>query len=327
MRIFFVVSDYVGCGWYRCHLPGVALSDRGHDVHLDVEIGREWEVPVWDIIVFQRQYHPETLETIEYANSLGKLTVYEIDDDLWHVHPTNPGYAFWKEKETIEGAEECIHACKIVTTTTPALAEYLKRFNKNVFVLPNMLSFGHWLKESCNRERRGEKLVVGWAGSMTHWIDLKILTGTMEQLLDEYPQIEFHLAGGREYPFREHERMKALAPVKVWDYSSLLKGFDIGLAPLIDSHFNRCKSDLKYLEYAMMGVPVVASEVEAYTSIKHGENGFLAKNNKDWLKYLRRLIEDAELRKNMGKKARQFAESRTIEKNIILWEKAYRIGP
>jgi glycosyltransferase involved in cell wall biosynthesis len=77
----------------------------------------------------------------------------------------------------------------------------------------------------------------------------------------------------------------------------------------------------------MVGLPVVASHVESYAhSIVNGENGFIAKNSKDWLKYLRRLVEDAELRDEMGRAAKQLAESRTIDKNIALWEKAYGLS-
>jgi glycosyltransferase involved in cell wall biosynthesis len=72
---------------------------------------------------------------------------------------------------------------------------------------------------------------------------------------------------------------------------------------------------------------VVASKVESYIgSIVHGENGFLASNTKDWIKYLRRLIENHELRQKIAAKAKQFAETRTIEKNIWLWEQAYGIS-
>jgi glycosyltransferase involved in cell wall biosynthesis len=104
----------------------------------------------------------------------------------------------------------------------------------------------------------------------------------------------------------------------------MLVSFDIAIAPLKNIEFNKAKSDLKYLEYAMAGLPVVASDIEAYNkTIIHGQNGFLAKSEEEWFKYLSLLIEDYKLREKIGRAARAYAETRTIEKNIHLWEEAY----
>ncbi len=74
----------------------------------------------------------------------------------------------------------------------------------------------------------------------------------------------------------------------------------------------------------MVGLPVVASHVAPYArSIKHGENGYLAKNAKDWLKYLRLLITDYETRARIAAEARAFAETRLISDNVDRWVKAY----
>lgn len=325
-RIFFLVADWWGCAWYRCHVPGLQLKRRGHDVILDDKIVPE-DLMEFDIIVFQRQCSEASWEAIRYVNSLGKLSVYELDDDLWNIDRTNPAYSYWTP-DKLRGVESCIAESQIVTTTTPYLAERLKRFNKNIFILPNMLPKEQW--QVSEKAKDDKKLILGWAGGTSHWPDLKILEGTIEQLVDDYTDIEFQIAGAGQVPFKPHERMKGLESVKIEQYPKLLSGFDIGLAPLVDTQFNRAKSDLKFLEYAMVELAVVASKVESYIgSIVHGENGFLASNTKDWIKYLRRLIENHELRQKIAAKAKQFAETRTIEKNIWLWEQAYGIplGP
>jgi hypothetical protein len=74
----------------------------------------------------------------------------------------------------------------------------------------------------------------------------------------------------------------------------------------------------------MIGLPIIASKVSTYTgSIRSGENGFLAKNPKDWLKHLTTLIEQPEVRVEMGAKARKWAEDRVIAKTVDLWLDAY----
>ena len=74
----------------------------------------------------------------------------------------------------------------------------------------------------------------------------------------------------------------------------------------------------------MIGLPIVASRVAPYErSLKHGETGFFARNPKDWLKHLSNLIENPELRVRLATNARAWAETRTIDRNTGLWERAY----
>lgn len=325
-RIFYYVDDYVACAWYRCHVPGIELLKKGHEIMLDHTITPQ-QVDWADVVVFQRQTSPDAMAAIGYANSSFKRTIYELDDDVWNIHPSNPAYQTWSKPGMLQAAEECIRSCQAVTTTTPALAEQLSKMNKDVNVIPNMLPGEFWRYER-PKPQRDDAVTIGWAGSITHFADLKILEGAMEQVLDEYPHVEFLYAGAAEIPFKPHARMRArLDSVKLEQYPWLLWNFDIGLAPVLDTKFNRCKSDLKYLEYAAVGLPVIASKVEPYAnSVVHGENGYLARNPKDWLKYLKRLIGDRELRERLGANAKRFAESRMVERNVALWERAYKIA-
>lgn len=318
-----MVSEFQGCAWYRCHVPGYELKRQGNYVVLENQIDRA-TLELFDVIVFQRHIHPIILDAINYANSIGKLTVYELDDDIWHLDRNNPAYDYWNDQVKLKQAEACIRACQIVTTPTPYLARQLAKFNPNVVILPNMLPGYCW--NVVPRKQKTDKVKVGWAGSTSHWSDLEIVTGLVGQLLSEFPQVEIHLAGMAEYPFKENERIIKHESVRIEELADLIKILDIGLAPVIDSPFNRAKSDLKFLEYGIAWIPFIGSKVEAYIhTIDQGENGFLATNPKDWLKYTSRLIEDVDLRVEMAKAAHDHALSRTIEKNVWLWEKAYQI--
>jgi glycosyltransferase involved in cell wall biosynthesis len=99
---------------------------------------------------------------------------------------------------------------------------------------------------------------------------------------------------------------------------------DINLAPLeLDNPFTQCKSDLKYLEAAIMGIPTVASAVGSFAkSIEHGENGYLCRTEADWFDCLSRLIEDAALRQKMGSLAKQTVlDARTIARGAAQLDK------
>jgi glycosyltransferase involved in cell wall biosynthesis len=324
-RILYVVEDMWGCAWYRAHVPGTELMRRGHEVVLHDRIhGPSLEMS--DVVIFQRPSLPNSIKAVEYARNAGKLVVVDIDDDLWNIHTSNPAFASWNGTGCLEVLQDCMSAANLVTVATQDLVSVARPINPNVRVIPNMLPAEHWPSERVRRDGK-ERLVVGWAGSPSHAIDLVELTGTVETLLESYPHVEVAIAGMRNVPFKPHKRLRFIDPVMIEQYPSILAQFDIGMIPLADGRFNRCKSDLKFLEYSMIGIPSVASKVGPYEgSVEHGVNGFLARNAKDWLKHLRRLVEDAALRDSIGQAAREFAERRTIQDNIGLWEKAFRLS-
>lgn len=320
--ITYVAEQFAACAWYRCHTPGMALLRRGHDVVLASTLD-EHRFNASDVLVFQRPSRAWSLEAIKAANEADKLTVVELDDDLWNIHPANPAYRVWNGTHVQRVLEECLRETRLVTVTTPALADLVRPMNRNIRVLPNMLPAEHWPEERCRPAREG-RLTIGWAGSNTHLVDIMQLKGVIEMILKTYPGVEVVFVGLEEIPFAPHERLRTLSPVRIEEYPKLLDRFDIGLAPLVDGRFNQAKSDLKYLEYAMLGISVVASKVLPYEqAVRQGESGFLARNPKDWLKQITRLIEDAGLRDRIGEQARLFAETRLIDDNIGLWERAY----
>jgi glycosyltransferase involved in cell wall biosynthesis len=322
-RIRYVVDDFAGSGWYRAQVPAAELRRRGHDATVGSSLDKD-TVPGLDVVVLERQFLEAARYAIEDANDQGKVTVYDIDDDYWHVPPTNPGYDVWQMPDMLSGVEDCVRAVKVVTTPSPVLAASLGRLNPNVRILPNMLPGPDWPEPS--REPRSGRVIVGWAGGGSHFTDLKLLSGVVEQLLSEFPGVEFRTHGVRDVPFQPAERLKVLPGVPLAEYPELLATFDIGVAPLEDTLFNRSKSDLKVVEYGAVGIPVVASKVAPYeASVRSGKTGFLAGSAKDWLKELRRLVTDAGARTELGSAGRRFAETRFIgrDANIALWERAY----
>jgi len=323
-NVLFLIDMVTASSWYRCNTPGAALAKRGHDVWIKDRFNQH-DLKWCDVLVVQRLWQPTVLEAIREMNQAGKLTVFDVDDDYWSLHTSNPAYQSWQQPGALNALASVIKSCQIVTVTTAALAARLKQFNPNIRVIPNSLPGQLWPDAPKDVGHDGP-LVVGWAGGSSHYIDLREVSAIFPQILERYPQVEVRLIGANPAWFSPDAGVTFVEAVPIEEYPALLGGFDIGLAPLEDTRFNASKSDLKIIEYSMVGLPIIASKVSTYSrSIRPGESGFLAKNSKDWLKHLRMLIEQPEVRVSMGAEARKWAESRVIAKNVDLWLDAYHL--
>ncbi len=106
-------------------------------------------------------------------------------------------------------------------------------------------------------------------------------------------------------------QVETLPPVPYARYMALLAESTIAIAPLENTLFNDAKSNIKFLEAAILGVPAVCSPRAHFTDvIEHGANGLLAEGEDAWFAALASLADDAGLRTRLGAAARQTALDR-----------------
>lgn len=217
-----------------------------------------------------------------------------------------------------------------VTTTTEYLANAYRKLNKNVHVLPNCIDFELW--DNLPPKVDNDKVVIGWAGGAQHGKDITSIVNVIDTILKKYQNVEFRIVRClpekmdnlmRKYP----DRIKFLGKgVRIQEYPATYKGwgFDIGIAPLWISEFNKCKSNLKWLENSAIKIPTVASDIECYRDIIHGETGYLCKQEEDWVNSLSELIESKEKREQVGQNAYDIVKVKyNAESNAYLYAKTY----
>jgi glycosyltransferase involved in cell wall biosynthesis len=214
----------------------------------------------------------------------------------------------------------------------------VRPLNSNVHVIPNYLP--DWLLAH-QRPRQEGRLTIGWGGSNTHAMDLAEVGPQLRRYLDRAPAgVELHVMGEPKPPPRRRGVIRPHIPwteqyklpedrirwtpwnKSVPDYWRAID-YDIMLAPLRPHLFNRSKSNLRVLEAAMLGIPVIATDYGPYAEfVDHGVTGLLVKTDHDWGRHLRALVEDGAMRAELGANARMKAADWTIESNIGSWEKA-----
>lgn len=313
----FGFHDGHACGVYRVLLPfeqmaaagtevtthcGWTEDCRGYRVIVGQRINRTGALPIWRRL---RQHH---------------RLVYETDDDLWSIDPTNFAAKLGHSPDVIDATEQAIAAAHLVTVSTDPLAEVLRRFHDNVVVLPNHIPAGLLDIERPRRER----VTVGWAGGDSHLRDIAMVAPRLRRFCSRNPAVDFHTIGtdfrcAMNLPGRHTDW-----DPDIWGYYRSID-FDIGLAPLVESVFNRSKSSIKALEYSALGIPVIASYSEPYREfVVDGETGYLIRREHEWTKRLYELVNDAAMREEMGAKAKAHAARWTIEDGYRLWLDAYR---
>lgn len=336
--IAYLLLDKQASDWYRAFVPGQKLVSKGYNVcYLNKKDPIE-KFLASDVVIFIRAATPIELHILNILQESGRRVIVDLDDNPWALPKSIPRISYWERTGSRLILEKCLEWADLITVTTQEMLSALKHFNQNIVILENCLPDFKWT--NIQKQDVKESVVIGWGGGVTHSEDLRLIVNPLLQIIEKYPNVELHLAGNFEIdnaiddffrlvnPFPKNNRIKILGLVPIENYQELISAFDIGIAPLNDTPFNRCKSDLKFLEYSALGIPCVASAVTPYmTSTVQGETGFLANNDEDWTYYLMKLIESADLRKKIGKTAKAWAMKRMISTNIIKWEKAYKISP
>jgi glycosyltransferase involved in cell wall biosynthesis len=313
VNLLTVYDQFSGCSWYRNVVPGYAAKIAGHEVRLRAGEVSGADLEWCDALFVQRLWQPVAIQIANDAKRLGKLTVWDLDDDLWALDPANPAKAFWDQHA--DDALAVMRAFDRVTTTNKYLAGTLRRWHKDVRIIPNALpdDFVRFGPEHV------PPLAIGWAGGYAHSDDLRAIEKPLLDVLDARPDVMVALVGSGEWI--RHERVLHLSPVAIERYHTLLSTFDIGLAPILDTRFNRAKSDLKPLEYAAVGVPCIASKVGPYRELK--ANTLLAPSPKEFRSLLLHLIDHPEKRAALTEAGLAWADSRRISQVLPLWEAAW----
>ncbi len=304
MKIKFYASDISVCGHIRGEIIARVINESIDGWSMDM---KEQFFPSdlfeCDVAVFQRCFNFEMLEQMRQCRDKGIATIYEIDDDLFNIpREFDPPYSLFARGDVQNTMSMFLHEADLVSVSTEALGLSIggRCPATPKMIVPNLLDVDQWdeayqarLRDLPNRN----KLTIGYFGSAGHIPDVKEFIPTFVRLMEEFPNVYLHFVGGwldyNEMPiellnFKARIRVDPWAPIAKLPLA--LKEMDIGIAPLADNIFNDCKSNIKALQYWALGIPVVATDLAAYSgTINHGVDGFRCKRPEDFYSCLRSL--------------------------------------
>jgi glycosyltransferase involved in cell wall biosynthesis len=245
---------------------------------------------------------PYVPAAIERLATSGKPVVYDFDDAFFHSYdqsgnPLVRALLGDKHAKLLSRAAGC--ACG-----NAYLRDFAVRHCPNSIILPTVVDTTQYRP----RPRRKGQVTIGWIGSPSTWPNVRPLLALLKELVASHGIRVRVVGAGRE---AEGDRFTGLELIDWSEAGEIadVQAMDIGIMPLADRPFERGKSGYKLIQYMACGLPVVASPVGVNSEIvADGLNGFLATSEAEWRSALVRLIEDAELRRALGKAGRQRAK-------------------
>jgi glycosyltransferase involved in cell wall biosynthesis len=268
----------------------------------------------YDLVYLERELFDDATCWLDFwFKNVGKRFVLDVDDAVFLRYP--------------EKIEKLARASDLVIAGNPWLQRVLSQWNDRIVVIPTGVELAAF-PEKDHGQGHSDVPIIGWMGT----------SGNL-QYFDAIAPALRRLAAQQEFELRLI--VPDLQPLEAIDLSGVrinhipwrgdteveeLRKIDVGIMPLFSTQeWDKYKCPTKLIQYMAIAVPGVASAV-GFTGdvITHGVDGFVAETTEDWVRTLSQLLRDRELRRNIGRAARQtVAEKYCVEANLPVMIEAF----
>jgi glycosyltransferase involved in cell wall biosynthesis len=238
INVLVIPSDTSGVGKFRSVDPHAKLQNMyPDDFHIDIEYSPNLnDLNFWknyQIVHFHRsigQDYDESPRFIEHLRSNGIVVIGDIDD-YWLPTKEHPIHQLIVQNKIHEKIVANLKVCDYVITTTELFANEIRKFNKNVIVLPNAVDPND--PQFNEPTQKSDKIRVGWLGGSSHLHDLKLLDGMVSKLSPIQDKLQYYVCGfdtrGTVTEINKQNGQKTQRPIKpeetVWvKYEEIFTG-------------------------------------------------------------------------------------------------------
>lgn len=321
-EILFIGIGKTPVCWYRCALPAMSIGADWVGIHMTdderipllyVVTGLvknatiEPQIEDYKVVILQQPYGRRWFRAILGLRKRGIKVLYEVDDYLHGVHKQG-SHDFRKaySKKILPSYELCMRACDGMICSTDYLARRYAKFNRNIHVCRNGIDMARYQLTKPERDT----VNIGWAGATGHtdalvqWINggmLDVMVGRDKTTFISIGQPQVADAVGK---MLGESRALGVPFALIESYPAAMTMLDIALAPAGATSWYQGKSDLRWLEAGSMGLPVIA-QPDLYPEIVHGVTGFHASTPGEMAEILIELVDNEQLRKDVGEQARR----------------------
>jgi len=300
IKIFSIIF-----GYFKRTLELFTLKQyNGVYIHLSV-------VPFTNV-VFEKLF-------IKFSNKI----IYDIDDLVFLLKTSQVNWI----ASYLKSSEKFFFLMKkanYVVTCTPHLHEIAKKHNSKTIDISSTINTEQYFIKNFNINK---KIIIGWSGSFSTGPYLKLIENALKKVLSKN-NAKLLVIGAKEKYIKDldYELLPWTPDNEVKD----LQKIDIGLYPLPNEEWVYGKSGLKALQFMALGIPVVASAIGTnFRVVDHEINGYLAKDENDWINYIEILCKNHEKRKEMGilareKVVKEFSVNANKEKYLKVFDQTFK---
>lgn len=329
MRIIAYVNANSGPSYHRLIMPLMLM--RNMDVYVTNNLQVEDFEKGCDLFMYNRILPDHAIPQIKELQRKYSFKICVDLDDYWELDEHHVLYHTYQEIGFACKQVEQIKDADVVLVTHERLAEEVSPFNPNVHVCPNAIP----KQGQFDIEREPYYLTrLFWQGSDTHKADISLLRTPIDKLSGIAAKIKMIMAGYAEnhddwysmvmdYTAQAKHQYKLIPAAKVTEYYAAYAHADICLVPLINSRFNRHKSNLKILEAANLGLPVIVSEVHPYLDMPV----LYCRHSTDWIKHITRLVASRKRQREAGQQLAEYCQEHfnfnkinTMRREILEYE-------
>lgn len=286
MNVLYYIPDYGGVGHLRAIFPNDVLnsvfanSRVYNGIVSDKFLGDGRFINSMDVVRFQRQItgsqigYIQQLKQLKDAGHIKPGFIFDMDDYLNDIPTYNYSKSYFQSFDMNATMNILFECMDIFTSSTKYLSYKLQKLKGNKItkcsfqILPNLLPKFLYYSEIEKKENNKPKVV--WAGSTAHYSltsdDMGDLGLIYDLIVNTKNEWDWYFMGGCPNPIKRLEGIKILDWANCFSYPRILRSInaDFGFAPLLDNEFNKCKSNIKYLEYSASQIITIASDLEPY---------------------------------------------------------------
>lgn len=318
-----------GSGHFRIKQPFNILSQQGlaqcefGKTHLSI-IELERLKP--DAYVFQNIMKEQDIELLQLIGEFQPniFRVYSLDDLINDIPEKSSAHRTWKSsyRDTKTRLRKSLKYCDRLVVSTQPLADLCAEMIEDIRVIPNRLEGAVWSNLESKRQQ-GEKPRVGWAGAQQHQGDLEIIFDVVKATADEIDWIFMGMCPDELKPvIKEFHDF-----ISISEYPEKLASLnlDLAIAPLELHPFNEAKSNLRILEYGILGWPVICSDITPYRSYDAPVIR-VSNDTEAWVEAIQQALSSTKTLQDSGDKLRQWVlDEFILEDHIQEWQDAFNL--
>jgi glycosyltransferase involved in cell wall biosynthesis len=267
VQAYWYFDTLTGEYHYRVKQPSLGLSQTQPFQVIDIHVFHPFFpqlAETADLLILHLLPDIEAKAMIDFRRKRGLPTFFEIADNFLQVGPWVPLEDAHRNPEIRQNILTNAARCDALQLNNSRLLEPFGSLNPDIHLFENQMDR---LAPVFNQD---ETFTIGWGGSIGHRDDLLQVRNALRDFLISHPSSRFSYMGQKElyddlfHDFPTNQTIYTPAgPIEAYD--QFIKTLDVGIAPLLDTGFNYCRSDIKNLEYGAFGTASLLSRTPAYT--------------------------------------------------------------